>query len=54
MVNTQVYRCMIQKLHEEYKSWGLDTNFEKFEQLIIRSEAASMTVDSYVIKNSAF
>ena len=34
-MDEQESNYMICKLHEQYKNWGLDINYQKTEQLII-------------------
>ena len=42
---------MIRKLHEQYKQWGLDINYEKTEQLIIGREGNDMVIGSNTIRD---
>jgi len=42
---------MIRKLHEEYKNWGLDINYEKTEQLIIGRDGDDMVIGSKIIRD---
>src|SRR5215510_2607107 len=42
---------MIRILHEQYKKWGLDINYEKMEQLIIGREGNDMVIGSNTIRD---
>src|SRR5215510_6563048 len=42
---------MIRKLHEQYKQWGLDINYEKMEQLIMGREGNDMVIGSNTIRD---
>jgi len=35
---------MLRKLHEQYKNWELDINYEKTEQLVIGREGKDMVL----------
>ena len=42
---------MISKLHEQYKNWGLDINYEKTEQLVIGREGKDMVLGPNTIRD---
>lgn len=41
---------MVRKLHEEYKKWGLEINFEKTEYLVVGSKGDDLYMDKNIIR----
>ena len=42
---------MIRKLHEQYKNWGLNINYEKMEQLVNGREGKDMVLGPNTIRD---
>jgi len=42
---------MVRKLHEQYKNWGLEINYEKTEQLTIGRDGDDMVIGPNIIRD---